>query len=112
MSILNYYNKEKLIKVSVHLTVISNSYYYHPGFKFLGITLDKEGVYDCLFDKFQGATPPGHQALIGTIVYRKPYVVLHYEDGHRLTTEFENDSEARQFSHRVTKGGLFTDGKY
>lgn len=104
----HHYNKNTIIKVSIHLTVVSDDYHYFPGLKFLGITLKKPGVYDSYFHKFQDMLDLPRHTLIGQTVYLLPHVTAHFQDEHRLTIFFNNDSDAREYAHRTwLKGGPF-----
>ena len=70
----HYYNKEKLVKVTLQLTHETDDYYYSPGVKFLGITLQKEGVYCSIFHRYVGKDAhEGHVLMDGKVTKRAAY---------------------------------------
>jgi hypothetical protein len=104
----HHYRKDMIVKVELHLTVESQNYCYHPGRKFLGITLKKPGVYDNIWNKLKDIRDLPHHILLGDIVLRKPHVTCYFQGDQKFTKWFESDSEARKWAHNTyLKGGTW-----
>lgn len=98
---MNLYNLEKLVRIVVNDFYVSNWYYYQKKKTFLGITINKEGVYSCLWNQFQGTKIPKNLVLKNGILYEKPEVILRYESNIEKTYIFDTLKEANEFRDKV-----------
>ena len=102
---MNQYNLDKLVKVECNDFKLSHWYIYKKKVKFLGITIQDEGVYWKIFERFESKEAPKYHTVKDGQVYENPEVVLHYEGRISKTYCFESYEEAQEFASQVTSTG-------
>ena len=98
---MNLYNLEKLVKIVVNDFYISRWYYYQKRKTFLGLTTKEEGVYNHIWNDFQGVEIPKNLALKDGILHEKPEVTLYYESNIEKSYFFDTLKEATDFRDKV-----------
>jgi hypothetical protein len=99
---MDLYNLEKLVRISVSNEHPAFSYSWRKRKTFLGIEIQKEGVYyDFFGGSFESSKVPKNMVLKNGILHYKPSVALIYEAKIQKTYYFENIEEANDFCDKV-----------
>jgi hypothetical protein len=99
------YNLDKLVKVELNDFNSSQWYSYKKEKKFLGLRIQKEGVYENVDGEYLGKKPIENHTVIDDDIYENPVVILHYQAGHSKTYYFNNFDDAKKFSDDITLTG-------
>lgn len=99
------YNTNKIIKVAYNEFTPSFRYQYRPQKKFFGIEMQREGIYEVVFDDYLGTKIPENYTLISNTVYKKPHVMIYFEGGFELAYYFQTEEEASRYMDELTSEG-------
>ena len=102
------YNLGKLIKVGlISEPSVSTWYTYKKEVKIMGITIIKEGFYNCLSD-YEGKEAPKNHFLFDNTVYEKRSVILYFKEDYQKQIYFDTPLEAAmEFYNEITSKGRF-----
>lgn len=101
------YNLEKLVKVVVNDYCVARMFVYKTKETFLGITTQKEGVYDRFWRNFLSKEIPEYHVLKNGIIYEKPEVVLIFQSGVKKYEFFDTYESAKKYADEITKKGFW-----
>lgn len=102
---MNKYNLDKLVKVECNDFYPAKWYRYEKEKKFLGIIIQKEGIYMEIWNYYLGFEVPKYHTLKNGVVYENPEVILHYQADHSKSYYFNSFDEAKKFADEITALG-------
>lgn len=102
---MNKYNLDKLVKVECNDFKFAQWYIYKKKITFLGITIQEEGVYHKLFERYTGRAEMMNHTVKDGEIYENPEVVLHYQANHSKRYFFDSFEKAKEFADQITNTG-------
>ena len=97
---MDYYNKEKIIRIRIDDFFKTDRIIFKKEIKFLGITLVREGFYYIFIGStFLGKEIPKYHKLIKGDVFEVPEVVFSFQGGYSKKYYFDSYNEALMFAN-------------